>query len=244
VYLLHPPGGLVSGDLLRIQVRLEEGARALLTTPGAGRVYRARADRRLQQQLITLDVSDGGSIEWLPQETIVYPDACGALDLQVDLGAASKFIGWEISCLGLPASGQDFDRGSIRQRICIQRRDRPLLVENFTLDDTCRTVYAAAAGLQSCPVNAVFIAGEIPQQQTLDTPDETFLQALESKLQALVSARLPRGLAGVSLVNGFVVARYLGTCSEEAKQLFIQLWKLVRPLLIERPALLPRIWAT
>ena len=45
LYLLHPPGGMVSGDDLQINVNMAEGAQALITTPGAGRVYRARPDR-------------------------------------------------------------------------------------------------------------------------------------------------------------------------------------------------------
>ncbi|MFN2317914.1 MAG: urease accessory protein UreD, partial [Gemmatimonadales bacterium] len=41
VYLLHPPGGLVSGDVLRIDAAVGEGAHALLTTPAAAKVYMA-----------------------------------------------------------------------------------------------------------------------------------------------------------------------------------------------------------
>src|SRR6185436_21146989 len=40
LYLLHPPGGLVAGDALSIEVGVEAGARALVTTPAAGKVYR------------------------------------------------------------------------------------------------------------------------------------------------------------------------------------------------------------
>ena len=43
VYLLHPPGGLVSGDKLQINVAMARDTQALISTPGAGRVYRARA---------------------------------------------------------------------------------------------------------------------------------------------------------------------------------------------------------
>ncbi|MEA2078402.1 MAG: urease accessory protein UreD, partial [Pseudomonadota bacterium] len=40
VCLLHPPGGLVGGDRLRIHADLSPGARALLTGPAATKVYR------------------------------------------------------------------------------------------------------------------------------------------------------------------------------------------------------------
>ena len=41
VYLLHPPGGLVSGDELRIEASVAEGGHALLTTPAAAKLYKA-----------------------------------------------------------------------------------------------------------------------------------------------------------------------------------------------------------
>jgi urease accessory protein len=39
--LVHPPGGLVAGDALTIDVTLGTDAHALITTPGATRFYRS-----------------------------------------------------------------------------------------------------------------------------------------------------------------------------------------------------------
>src|SRR5262245_49071606 len=52
-YLLHPPGGLVAGDALDVTIAADAGARALVTTPAAGKVYRGdeRPAARLRQQL-------------------------------------------------------------------------------------------------------------------------------------------------------------------------------------------------
>jgi len=73
VYLLHPPGGLVGGDELRLDLRVGEGARALVTTPAAGKAYRTLGPVSRQTQ--ALSVADGAALEWLPQETIVYDGA-------------------------------------------------------------------------------------------------------------------------------------------------------------------------
>src|SRR5262245_10241542 len=48
VYLVHPPGGVVGGDQLRLSVLAEEGAHALLTTPAATKFY--RSDGRVARQ--------------------------------------------------------------------------------------------------------------------------------------------------------------------------------------------------
>jgi urease accessory protein UreH len=41
--LVHPPGGIVGGDVLELELTLGEQSHALLTTPGATRFYRPRA---------------------------------------------------------------------------------------------------------------------------------------------------------------------------------------------------------
>ena len=49
VALLHPPAGMVGGDSLRVDARLEPRARALLLTPGATQWYRSTGRKAAQQ---------------------------------------------------------------------------------------------------------------------------------------------------------------------------------------------------
>ena len=45
-------------------------------------------------------------------------------------------------------------------------------------------------------------------------------------------------------INGLLVARYLGSHSEQCKSLFMELWRLARPLVCNKPIKQPRIWFT
>ena len=73
VAILHPPGGVVGGDELRIDAALDAESRALLTTPAAGKFYRSAGPVARQTQRLT--VAAGATLEWLPQENIVYSGA-------------------------------------------------------------------------------------------------------------------------------------------------------------------------
>jgi urease accessory protein len=226
VYLLHPPGGLVAGDALAIDVTVESGARALLTTPAAGKVYRGD-DRPAAAVRQRLAVAAGASLEWFPQETIVFDGGRVELETRVALTEGSAFAGWELVCLGRPAAGEAFTRGRCRQRLELWRDGRPLCVERARLDGG-GPVLDAAWGLAGAPVTGTFLA----------TP----VRALLDELRAVAP---PAGeLGSVTLLGDVLVCRYLGASAERARGYFSRLWSLVRPALLGRPGHPPRIWST
>src|SRR4051812_50189001 len=65
VYLLHPPGGLVAGDVLEVRVQVDAGARVLMTTPAAAKVYRGNGGRGAAQRQ-RLQVPAGAPLGGVP----------------------------------------------------------------------------------------------------------------------------------------------------------------------------------
>jgi urease accessory protein len=102
---------VVGGDELRIDVQVDPHAHALITTPAATKFY--RCDARISSQTQELR-APGATLEWLPQENIFYRGADTRTATRVHVDADSRFIGWEINCLGLPARGEHFDAGSLK----------------------------------------------------------------------------------------------------------------------------------
>jgi urease accessory protein len=51
-------------------------------------------------------------------------------------------------------------------------------------------------------------------------------------------------LVGVSQLDAVFVCRYLGYSAERAKNLFSRIWQVLRPVVFNKPACLPRIWNT
>jgi urease accessory protein len=228
----------VSGDELRISIDLHEGSKVLITTPGAGRVYRARADKRLQQQKNFLKLAPHTSLEWFPAETIVFPGAHTQLNTHVDLSPGSRFLGWEITSLGLPSCGIEFDEGELCQRLLISCEQRPLLTESLIINEASREILNSIVGMRGNPVNGIFIAGPVSKAQSNDC------ERILLEIRALPQSGSNPYLSGVSIVGDFIVARYLGDCTEQAKHYFTGLWQILRPFILERKICKPRIWAT
>lgn len=250
LYILHPPGGLVSGDRLQLDVEVEEKAQVLLTTPGAGRVYRARADRTLQHQINSFQVKAEATLEWLPLETIIFPNARTRLETNVELEAGARFVGWEVTSLGLPACDLDAADAEVSQRFTVTLEGEPAFVEQFHLNARTKRLYQAMVGMQSKPINGIFVAGPFNS----DSPFSAKTEASQQRAQWIADENHRQSeqilkqngqvLAALSQVGDFVVGRYLGDCSEQARQLFERWWEALRPELLGRKACPPRIWLT
>jgi urease accessory protein len=228
LYLLHPPGGLVSGDRLHIEVVGDPGSQSLLTTPSAGKIYGRDSAAVAQGQKVLLQLNDNAECEWLPQETIVYRDANAMLDTRIELSADARFIGWDLVCLGRPAAGEIFDEGSLSQRIRLWRDGRMLLNERLKLDGDNEirrsrvglaggcvfgTLLASGPGLSEALITAL--------RESLSSPDFTVTERL-----------------------GVLLVRYLGDDMNICRDGMWQAWALIRPALLARPACIPRIWLT
>ncbi|MFT5887415.1 MAG: urease accessory protein [Zhongshania sp.] len=236
VCLLHPPGGLVAGDTLRIAVNLQVGSHALLTTTSAGKVYRSDLAKTAQTQGVLAEVGDGACLEWLPQETIVFEGAEAVLSNVFNLQGEAKLCAWDIVVLGRRASGEGFNHGRCLQKIDIRRNGIPILAE--------RTDYVGGSnmldepwGMASASVSGTLFATLVCDQQRMDD--------LRAGLAAL--AKDSNWLAaewGLSQKRDIFLARFLGDSPEQCRKGFIWLWSQLRPLLNSREACPPRIWNT
>jgi urease accessory protein len=233
VYVLHPPGGLVGGDDLRIDIDVGAGAAALVTTPAAGKAYRSNGLPVRQTQ--HLEVGAGATLEWLPQETIVYDGAEATFTTRVELAAGARFIGTEAICFGLPARGESFGRGSCRQRFELWRGDRPLFIERGRFDGGS-AVQSAAWGLAGGTVIGLLVSSPAPEAVVVD--------ALRGRAaEGLGQDRAAATVLGQGDDEVFV-CRYTGGSAERARAFLHDAWRLLRPALTGRAPVAPRIWAT
>lgn len=223
VYLIHPPGGVVAGDELLISANAAPATQALLTTPAAGKFYRSAGGEA--RQTVNLQVAAGASLEWLPQETIIYEGARLQSNMHIQLSAQARFIGWEVLALGRPAADEGFASGSVHLNWRIQHADRLLYWERQQLD---AQVLQARWGLSGQPACGSLFAYPA---------DAACLAAV----QALIGDDAWRG---VTLIDGLLISRALDQRADRLRSFFEAVWRLLRTEVVGQPVCPPRIWAT
>ncbi len=205
------------------------GAHALLTTPGAGKWYRSAGEQASQR--ISFDVGPDASLEWLPQETIIFDGALARMENCIRLSSTARYIGWEVLCLGRKASGERFTNGGLKLSTRIERDGTPIWLERAHFDGGS-AIMDSPVGLEKHTVCATLLA-----TGTAFTPD----------LLAACRTHTPEeegGRCGISVLPDLLVARYLGDSSESAHRWLNALWKTLRPPLLGIEAHRPRIWNT
>lgn len=226
--VLHPPGGIAGGDALEIRVDVEPGADALVTTPGAAKWYKANG--RAAVQNVRLDIA--GALEWLPQEAIVYDAAHGRSSIDIHLHEGASMIGWDIVALGRRAAGERFARGLFAQTIRLRIGPAIAWVE--------RTRIAGGDALLDSPIGlaGAHVFG------CLWAAGPTFDDDTMEALRATLGADLAHSAPLTRLTPNLLVVRTLGTTTQGVRGALTTVWTALRPLVVRRPAVLPRLWAT
>ena len=229
--LVHPPGGLVGGDLLDLQVTVGPGAHGLVTTPGATRFYKSESGLATQQLKARLE--EGARLEWLPLEAIAY-NQCDALNRTVfDLSPSAEMMAWDITALGLPAAGMPFVQGTFRQHLEI----KGVWLERGTLRASDTRLMNSPLGLagRKCMATLVFASGSAIASARL----ERGLASARERMEAH-SLRLQAGVT--SPHPNIMVVRVLAPVTEPAMQLLKQIWAAWRQDLWQLSSTPPRLW--
>ena len=230
VYLLHPPGGLAAGDRLVLDADVRAGAAALFTTPSATKFYKSDGAPSAQRQ--TLRAAADASLEWLPESTILFGGSRASIATDVHLHSTARFIGWEMTALGRPLSGDRYAAGALDQRLRICIDGKPHLIERLRLTADA-PILREDWGLQGFGVWGAQYA----------YPATGSLLALARERLCARPGVAPQR-AAATLLDELLVVRFLGADAETLRNAFHDLWSTLRPHVLGRAASPPRIWRT
>jgi len=234
VHLHNVSGGILGGDRLEVRCDVGTGAHAQLTTTGATRIYRARADAAAEQQTI-VRIRAGGLLEYVPDITIPFAGARYRQTTRIDLEQGAGVMWWEVLAPGRLASGEAFAYKQLGFALDIAACGQPVALERALLEPG-RGRLASPARLGSYSYMAtlwIVLAGLPPERWT----------ALEQQLGTLLGAlgHDARSIWGVSTLAAHgVVVRALSRSAPPLVAGLPRLWQAAKLALYGRQPELPR----
>jgi urease accessory protein len=188
--LVNTAGGIAGGDHFSIDLKLDDGARLVVTTAAAEKVYRSLGPDACID--VTATLADGAELTWLPQETILFDRARLARTVDIALAPTAKLLLAETVVFGRAAMGEAVREGRFTDRWRVRQGGRLIFAENFRLDGAIaeRLGEAAIAGGRAAVGTVLLVPG-----------DDAAVAAVRA-----VSGQF-RGEVGISAWNRIALAR-------------------------------------
>lgn len=220
-------GGVLGGDRTAIAVSLEAGARAVVTTQAAEKIYRAAgaATARIETWL---DVGSGAWLDWAPQEAILFDGARLERSLTVDVAAGGQLLAGEMLVYGRTARGERFGRGLLLDRWRVHRDGRLVWADGQCLDGDILAALDAPAGYDGAVAAAtlVLVSDDAPRHRDL---------ARELAAEGAVRA-------AATVVNGVLLLRFLGQDAAAVRARWMAARGALRHAAAGLPRTAPRLW--
>jgi urease accessory protein len=216
--IVNTGGGMTGGDRFAIEMALGAGAQLIAGTAAAEKVYRSNGPDA--EMNLRLDLAEGASLAWLPQETILFDQARLSRRIDIELASGASLVMAEAVVLGRAASGEVLAEGFFADRWRLRRDGRLIYADTAWLEG------AIAARL----IEPAVTKGSIAIATVLITPcDEARLASVRALREHF------SGEVGISAWNGIAVARL---CAKDGAALRHDLIAVLAAL--DQPV--PRLW--
>ncbi|HBF31553.1 MAG TPA: urease accessory protein [Rhizobium sp.] len=221
--LINSSGGLTGGDRLSWDFTAGTGTHLTLTTQACEKIYKASSDTALVTTNIT--VQERAVLHWLPQESIVFDQASLTRTLDVNLHETSEFLGIEAILLGRKAMGESVNAGLVRDRWRIRKSGKLIHAEELALSGPIKEISAEKAVLNSHVAFATLLYVGPKAESHLAT------------VRGVMDAQNEHGLAGTSLWNDKLIARFMSSDGFSLRKLLVPVISALRD-----GASVPKVW--
>jgi urease accessory protein len=224
--LVNTGGGMTGGDQFEAEIALDAGARAVVTTQAAEKIYRSQGPATIVSSRVTL--GPGASLVWCPQEAILFERAHLARRLDIEMAADAALIACESVYFGRAAMGERLVSARMHDRWRVRRAGRLVFADDVRMEGDLDALLSRPA--IGCANGAAARAAATVLMVAPDAADR-----LEPARAAMADAPCDWG---ASALDGMLIARLLGP---DAAALRATLASLLTHLAGHAP---PRSWQT
>jgi urease accessory protein len=219
--LVNTAGGLAGGDSVTVGVTIEAGAHAVLSTPAAEKIYRSLGPETAIET--RLEVAAGATLEWLPQETILFEGARMVRRMQVEAASGATLLMAEMLVFGRHARGEVLRSGSLLDLWRVRRDGALLWADGLALGEGMRASLEDPFGFAGAEACATLLV----------VADAPLVEARDAMRAAGIAATLPR--------PGVMVLRWLGG-AQAVREGVGEAIRALRARLLGAAPVLPRVW--
>jgi urease accessory protein len=221
--LINTSGGLTGGDAFAFDVAAGDRSHAIVTSQTAERAYRSTGGSA--KVTGRFSAGDGATLEWLPQETILFEKSNLSRSIEADLGTDSRLLMLESAVLGRKAMGETIR--DIRFRDCwrIRRNGKLVFADDIRLEGHPDTFFKGPATGEGGRAFATLVDCATDAEDRLPLARRLLDDRPPSETRAAASAW-----------NGVLAARFVSADSHDLRK------TLMTFLTGYRSAELPRVW--
>jgi len=227
-------GGILAGDRFSLDMEIGPSAHAQVTSTGATRLYRSRAEADAAALTARVNVREGGLLEYLPDPLIPFAGSRYRQNTMVNLEDGAGLFWWETVAPGREARGEIFSYEALQLRFDLRAAGIPVAVERCHLDPLARPLESPARLGPYRYFSSFFICRAGAGESTWHDLEKQ-LQELAGEL---TSAVIIWGLGRLP-AHGLVV-RALSQNGRDIHSGLVAFWRVAKQALYGQDAVIPR----
>jgi len=218
--LINTAGGVTGGDRFDYEGHAGADCHVVLSTQAAERAYKRTFG--IGTIDVRLSVGPRGTLEWLPQETILFQGSALKRTMNVELSGSARLCAIESVVLGRTAMGEEITETQFSDKWRIHRDGRLIFAENMRLNGNGKEILAKSATGSGGAAFATFVDVCPNAEDRLDAARNA-LKTCDCR-------------AAASAWNGVLTARFVAKNGCELRM------SLIHFLEHYRACPLPRVW--
>ncbi|MEO7100235.1 MAG: urease accessory protein UreD [Luteolibacter sp.] len=158
--IVNPTAGFFDGDRLESDVHVAAGAKLVLSTPSASRVYRTRSGMAAVN-FQKFRVEENASLEWIPEPFIPHAGARYAQQTEIDLHPTASLLFFDWIAPGRVAMGEIFAYEQLRWELDLTLGETLIARERYHLRPDDHSLEALRAKFPAAHYLSVYAAGDM-----------------------------------------------------------------------------------